>query len=34
MAPGAFEVGFVGLAHTQADLDHIVNAANDALAAP
>ena len=33
MAPGAFEVGFVGLAHTQADLDHILEAANDALAA-
>jgi glutamate-1-semialdehyde 2,1-aminomutase len=34
MAPGAFEVGFVGLAHTRADLDRILQSANDALAAP
>jgi glutamate-1-semialdehyde 2,1-aminomutase len=32
MAPGAFEVGFVGLAHTDADLDRIVDAAGEAAA--
>ena len=32
MAPGAFEVGFVGLAHTDADLNRIVDAAGEAAA--
>jgi glutamate-1-semialdehyde 2,1-aminomutase len=32
LAPSAFEVGFVSLAHSSADIDDTVNAANDALA--
>ncbi len=34
MAPGAFEVGFVGLAHTPADLDHLLDAAGALTASP
>jgi glutamate-1-semialdehyde 2,1-aminomutase len=33
MAPGAFEVGFMGLAHTDADLDHIIESAAEAAQA-